>query len=259
MDEDVKNIDPNTKFFTAYMQKVILMPKLTVKECFFSRKLVLFNETFVSPGKNQPAYCILWHEGESGRNAYNVASAKFSKLNIKTIRIVYLEPGHTYMAADAVHANISMKLAQNKNIYDKNDFTQKIKESRKNLDVLEITHQDMIIFKDDFKRVFPKEFKITSLKIVEFRKGFQSIFLKKSYDDETFKEFPALKPEVQTLFQEEKEDLFKSLKRETEPRGIRLAKKQELLKLCPCMPASRRRFFENLTVNENAKDLDNVV
>ena len=42
---------------------------------FFSRKVVLFNETFASPSKNGQAICILWHEAEAGRKASNVASS----------------------------------------------------------------------------------------------------------------------------------------------------------------------------------------
>lgn len=300
LDEDIKNKTPHTKIFTADMQKVILMPKLTVKDCFFSRKLVLINETFASPGKNEPAYCVVWHEGEGGRGATNVASAYvnfftkycrdlksvinyvdncaaqnknrilFSALlrlvnssaitNLEKIKIIYLEPGHTYMAADTIHANISMKLSRSKNIYDKDDFIEKIKESRKNINVLELTHKDMIVFTDDLKVKFPKDYNISSLKVVEFRRGTTSIFLKKAYDEENFREFPALKRSVSYLVNDKDKsevlNLLETLKRETQPRGISSAKKQDLLKLCASMPASRRKFYEELPINEAVQDLD---
>ncbi|KAI5632050.1 hypothetical protein NE865_15233 [Phthorimaea operculella] len=300
LDEDIKNKKRDTQIFTADMQKVILMPKLTLKDCYFSRKLVLINETFASPGKNEPAYCVVWHEGEGGRGATNVASAYinfftkycrdlksaiayvdncaaqnqnrilFSALlrlvnspaltNLETIKIVYLEPGHTYMAADTIHANISMKLSRSKNIYDKDDFIEKIKESRKNMNVLELTHVDMFVFTDDLKGKFPKDYNISALKVVEFRRGTTSIFLKKAYDDETFKEFSALKRSASYLDIDENQshtlNLLEPLNRETEPRGISSAKKQDLLKLCASMPASRRIFFENLPVNDTVQDLD---
>ena len=56
--------------FTADMQRVIVLPKLTTKEHLFVSRLVTFNET---PGK--PDYCILWYEAIAGRKALDVASA----------------------------------------------------------------------------------------------------------------------------------------------------------------------------------------
>lgn len=47
------------KVFTADMQKPICMLKLPTEDYYFSRKLVLFNETFVSPGKNEPVFCVV--------------------------------------------------------------------------------------------------------------------------------------------------------------------------------------------------------
>lgn len=117
------------------------MPLLNTKEYYFSRKLVLLNESFVPLGKNKQAVCVVWHEGESGRKVHNVATTYirflkkycrdkktvtffldncnsqnknkilFSALvrlindkitSIEKVTMEYFEPGHTYMAADAV-------------------------------------------------------------------------------------------------------------------------------------------------------------
>ena len=42
---------------TTDMQKTILAPKLDIKDVYFSRKLVIFNETFAQPAglKTQPS------------------------------------------------------------------------------------------------------------------------------------------------------------------------------------------------------------
>lgn len=76
-EDEEKASDPlqKTALFTVDMQKVITMPKLCTKVFFFSRKLVLFNETFAEVGKNKPAICMLWSEEQSGRKAFDVASA----------------------------------------------------------------------------------------------------------------------------------------------------------------------------------------
>ena len=131
----------NTSVFTADMQKVILLPKLTLKEHFFVSRLVVFNETFAALTE-EPDLLILWHEAIAGRNATHVASAyvkcvlacantnivfwadKCSSQNKKwvlfaamvccanhewgqTIIIIkFFEKGHAFMGADSVHAAI---------------------------------------------------------------------------------------------------------------------------------------------------------
>ena len=130
------------KVVTADMQKVLLLPQLSVKDAVFSRKLVVFNETFCDVAMNGEATCVLWHEEEAGRKAKNIASAYIhfvlrdcrdaehitffadncnaqnknrlllsalvrlvndERITAKTITIKYLEVGHTYMTADSVH------------------------------------------------------------------------------------------------------------------------------------------------------------
>ncbi|CAH0403849.1 unnamed protein product [Chilo suppressalis] len=74
VEEKCKNSNGNEFVYTVDMQKVICMPLLNSKDYFFSRKLILFNESFVPPGKDKDAACVIWHEGESGRKVYNIAS-----------------------------------------------------------------------------------------------------------------------------------------------------------------------------------------
>ena len=56
--------------FTADMQRVIVLPKLTTKEQLFVSRPVAFNEIFASKIPD-----ILWHEAIAGRKAPDVASA----------------------------------------------------------------------------------------------------------------------------------------------------------------------------------------
>ena len=70
-----KPIPKEVVCFTADMQRVIVLPKLTTKEHLFVSRLVTFNETFASKTPGKPDYCILWHEAIAGRNAPDVASA----------------------------------------------------------------------------------------------------------------------------------------------------------------------------------------
>ena len=295
-EERSDNSEGKEAVFTVDMQKAICMPLLTTKEYYFSRKLILFNESFVPPGKNKNAACILWHEGESGRKAHNIATTYIyfirkycrdlhnlnffldncnaqnknkilfsalvrvvndDKTSIQSLKLEYFEPGHTFMAADAVHAAITKKLKSAREIYDLEDFVTNIKQSRKNLDVDVLKHNDMLIFKNDSKTAFPKDWNIQNLKVVEFRRGKLSLFAKNDYNGE-LKEIHFLKKKVEGDLRkmiDNREDLINMIETENKPRGISEVKKKELLILSKSMPASRRRFYEALEESD-APDLD---
>ena len=78
--KDHQDIPDNFSIFTADMQKVVLLRKMTIKEHFFVSRLVVFNESFASV-KEDCDYTILWHEGISGRKATDVASAFVKCIN----------------------------------------------------------------------------------------------------------------------------------------------------------------------------------
>lgn len=138
-----KEWDSKHNVFTVDMQKVIILPKMTIKNSFFVSRLVVFNETF-APLHKATNLCVLWHEAMSGRNAKDVASAYLaviqkastevehfifwvdncsaqnknwvlytsfvtmvnSEWGPKSITLKYFEPGHSFMKADYVHGGI---------------------------------------------------------------------------------------------------------------------------------------------------------
>ena len=71
--EQQKPISEEVDCFTADMQRVIVLPKLTTKEHLFVSRLVTFNETFASKTPGKPDYWILSHEAIAGRKALDVA------------------------------------------------------------------------------------------------------------------------------------------------------------------------------------------
>ena len=124
------------------MQKVIMLPKMNIKEHFFVSRLTVFNETFASLSGDEDM-CVLWHEALSGRDASDVTSAYYQAIinssncnrftfwadnccaqnknwtlfstfvslvnsvdGPEEITMKYFEPGHTYMRADSVHGSI---------------------------------------------------------------------------------------------------------------------------------------------------------
>lgn len=298
--KDAEKENSGIAIFTVDMQKCITMPQLNNKDFFFSRKLNLFNETFAGIGKgNKPATAMLWHEGESGRKAFDVATAYvlFIKMycrdyktvilyadncnaqnknkilysallrlindccnEIKTIKIEYLEPGHTYMSADSVHGAITNKMNKSGNLYDLDDYVETFKRSRKNLTSHVHDHKEVMLFKSELKTVFPRNYNISSFKIVEFRRGKPKLFVKNNYQADDFKELDVLtkafKKEILNTVGKEV-DIFMNVARRTEAEGISKKKKDDLIKLLKFMPKSRHRFYEDLLVNENiTEDLD---
>lgn len=132
-----------TVVYSMDLQKVMMLKEEQFKEVVFTRRIVVFNESFVPLGKKQkiePIAC-LWHEGISGRKKEDMASALQAFLEInrdaekfviwldncssqnknwalfshlvgvlnsnviqaKSIELNYLEPGHTFMSADHFH------------------------------------------------------------------------------------------------------------------------------------------------------------
>ena len=92
--EDTKRMQESPEdivVVTVDMQKGISMPKTPIKDYYFSRKLVLFNETFSEPGKNGKATCYIWHEGEAGSRAFNITSTymEFARQNRDAKSIIY--------------------------------------------------------------------------------------------------------------------------------------------------------------------------
>ena len=76
-----RKMQDDTSIFTADMQKIIFLPKITLKEHFFVSRLVIFNETFASV-KNNKDFVILWHKAISGRLRVDVGSSYIKCANL---------------------------------------------------------------------------------------------------------------------------------------------------------------------------------
>ena len=151
--------------FTADMQNVIVLPKLTTKEHVFVSRLVTFYETFASKTKGFADYCVLWNESIAGRKAPDVASSYLKIIVIllwadncsgqnknwfvftslvqclnswgpNKITLKYLERNHIFMAADSVHGNIGTAMKSTSQISTFADFADLSKTSGENVDVV---------------------------------------------------------------------------------------------------------------------------
>ncbi|KAF0305664.1 hypothetical protein FJT64_022748 [Amphibalanus amphitrite] len=159
---------------------VNVLPILPVKEAIFTQRLPVYNETFslLMPQEKTRkenrklmqrlmSTCVIWHEGEAGRSAEDVAGAYLVFLNevcrdvtrvviwadncagqnkswalmtallkaihsprtkTKTITMKYFEPGHTSMSADATHQVLSKNLSRRGIVEDWRDYVDTMEE-----------------------------------------------------------------------------------------------------------------------------------
>nr|CAH7750942.1 unnamed protein product [Callosobruchus chinensis] len=73
-DDVQKARDSDDLYFSADLQKVIMLPRLEMfKDVIFTQRIIAFNESFVPLGKNshEKPLAILWHEAIAGRKKKN--------------------------------------------------------------------------------------------------------------------------------------------------------------------------------------------
>lgn len=70
LDKELSLENNNTIYFSADLQKVIMLPRLDMfKKVIFCPRIIVFNQSFVPIGKkqNKLPVALLWHEGLTGR------------------------------------------------------------------------------------------------------------------------------------------------------------------------------------------------
>lgn len=79
--DDAQNaIGSSTLYFSADLQKVIMLPRLEMfKSVIFTQRIIAFNESFVPLGKNskEKPFAVVWHEAMAGRKKEELISAFF--------------------------------------------------------------------------------------------------------------------------------------------------------------------------------------
>ncbi|KAK3732938.1 hypothetical protein RRG08_002549 [Elysia crispata] len=92
------------------LQKVMMLPRLPgVKSCAFSKRIVVFNETF------------------SGISTLTVNSQDISA---NEITFKYLETGHKFMAADSVHHSIERELKKSGDVRNFQEYVHTLERTR---------------------------------------------------------------------------------------------------------------------------------
>jgi hypothetical protein len=270
----------NTAIFCADLQKVLLIPVMPTKSCFFTKGLVCFNETFSSLSQ-QKDICVLWHEAISGRSASSLTSAYFRLIcsesdeftefifwmdnctaqnknwifyaalctivnslpGIRKITLKYLERGHTYNNADSVHGSIANALKRKSLLYNFMDLKELMISSRTNISVLEMNSAHFLVWAS--YPVLKNKPKLSQIRVVEFRKGSPCIYWKSNIKSSEFNFLP-LFPD-NTVF---------TISIENFPyRGLNSEKKQQIIStLLPLMPQDKHDFWNQLP-SSDAPDL----
>lgn len=271
--------------YSADMQKVIIIPKLTTKEHIFVSRLVCFNETFSSGVRTGHDYTVLWHEGISGRKAGDVASSyvKFistsgeddpilwtdncggqnknwtlftalvSLVNAEwgpnTVTIKYLEKGHTFMGADHVHGLIGKRMRRSPEIVTFDDLTELIDKSGRNIKPVVMNVDDFYFFTPENRQRKSKKHGtlplLADIVEVKFEQGSSKMFIKESFDSD-YSEIDFLKPKFDRSVFPEKHNV---------PRGISTSKKRGILNLLGHIPNSKKKFYAELVENDASEDL----
>lgn len=273
--------------FAVDMQKVIMLPKMNVKEHFFISRLTVFNETFASLAGGEDI-CILWHEGIAGRDASDVMSAYYRAIQRAShansflfwvdncsaqnknwtlfsglvslvncdygpelITIKYFEPGHTYMRADSVHGCIGKAMKKEEQILNWEDFTTLVNNASKTTVAVEMVNSYVI---PDYHRQATRKLPLPLLKdvrVVQFKKGFTALkYKERNREDEEFQSVEFMKQKIRRQTNALWTGEIKK------PRGMQVEKKRVIVeKLLPLMPPRKREFWSTMATSEESVDL----
>ena len=272
------------------LQKVLILPYMNQhKTAIFTPRLVTFNETFARLGQatpSNPNVAVLWHEAISGRSASDIASTYwnfflevncnepivlwldncsaqnknwtlFSMLvkavnhfEFESITLKFFEPGHTFMAADSVHAAIEKQMKKVQKINDFSDFIAVVEKSnRVGIKTIPLSFGDFLDFTDETSATKLKASgrpKLADMYIVQFRTTSKKLFYGLDHHGGTLKPFDFLKKDFK----------FTLPSKKSKPRGIQKAKKDKICtNLLPLMPAKHHPFWRDLPQNDESNDL----
>ena len=281
-DRECSNTKEGHIVLAADMQKVIMLPKMSIKSQYFLSRLTVFNETFCRlDGLGD--YCVLWHEAISGRCASDVTSAYVEAMlalsahssftfwcdncsaqnknwtlfcglwlfaqqleGPEEIEIKYLEKGHTYMRPDSIHGSIGAKMKKISSIFDWQDLTEVVSQASKGIRVINMRPQHIYQFRD-FHIKSKNMPKISSLKAVKVAKNSRKLFFKANHQQKVYfeEEFVSRHQEASTL--------PPSILKE---RGMNTKKKDAIVKvLVPHMPPGKAAFWKKLPTSDFSVDL----
>jgi hypothetical protein len=285
-----ENLNNNYLVVSCDMQKILQVPILKSKDSYFNDKLNIYNETFVTIGKNSSSICYVSNESQMNKNASDICNfyhqffnsqmcESFKEVIIKcdnscqqnkswilygnilrfvnnssflpiSITFDYYESGHSYMAADSLHANITKNIKKVGQIFDYNHMIETIKSSRKNIEVKDIKYNDVIFFKDITTK--QKPFYLKEVKSIKFIKGSLNVFVKKDYEENSI-EYDILSSDIKNklifCINNNENTLF-DLEKQLKPVGISYSKYIVFMKNLELVPEEYWESYVSLPHDE---------
>ena len=152
------------------------------------------------------------------------------------------------MSADSFHHKVELAMRQKKRVEDFQDF----------VDIVNNCGRALVMSFDDFFE-FPKGVsqakyaqnkpKLEDVQVVKFVRGSNQIYWKNDHRDNNFKSSRFLQKKYE-------KSIEKEFSRNTENRGVKPSKKENIIKvLCPHMKERSRPFWNALHVNDASVDL----
>lgn len=299
MNEDLKKATTDESFecLTYDMEKTLPLPRIPTSIVFYKRQLWLYN-CGIHAGSTDNGYCYVWLEGEAGRGAQEVGSCLInyikhkmgpkehlvlwsdccggqnrnikmvlmmksvlsSHATLKTIKLKYLESGHTFLPNDTDFSKIESQLKYHDRIYTAEEYLNVIKSCKKKkpLEVYKMKTNDFLSTNKIEKKIVNRKICVTKNKVnwlktkeilIEKEKPY-SIFMKTT-ESEEFQELNIEKRVKGKSLEILEEDLTLLW-----PNGkeIPQAKLDDLKSMFDLIPKDCLPFYKSLKGNENIMD-----
>lgn len=167
----------------------------------------------------------------------------------ETVCVKYLEAGHTFMAADNIHAVIGKKMKHVNEIIDFRDLIDLVSSSTRKVKVVTMQVHDFYPFRAGNRARSARNVTLPMLHDISevyFARGSRLMFYKTSHADTEYQGVDFLR----TKFNVEK---FPTPLQHA--RGISGKKREGIIKLLAHVDGLKRKFYKDLPINEKAKDL----
>jgi hypothetical protein len=204
-------------------------------------------------------HIIYWMDNCTGQNknwtlyTAMVIMINSSEIAAQSVTLKYFEAGHTFMAADFVHAGVEkeMKRQPDGNIFDFEEFVSVVARSNGGHMVTRpLVDTDVRQWKAGQSQAKLKEKDrpmLADIKVAKFTRGSKCLMYKLDHADTTMKKLDFLKKNFKIEVPTRAPNV---------PRGIPSNKKTGIQQnLCPHMPENRRAFWNALHTSDDAEDL----
>ncbi|XP_072940560.1 uncharacterized protein [Epargyreus clarus] len=245
-----KKRNPVCQTFAAIWHEAVSGRKMSdIASCFKAflhanrdlKHIVIWLDNCASQNKNWTLYSYLTHLVNS------------VEVNFDSIKLKYLEVGHTFMSADEFHHQVELAMKKKKHLYDFEDFHQTVASTRTNINVKVMNLDDFCQFEDcsssyKLQNTTPRAY-LSDMCEVTFHRGTHIIQYKTDFTSESEYSLDFLR--------------LKNIKSGIPPpkvkskyRGITYERKTMIIqKLTPLMPDNRKPFWYNLPINNDSVDL----